>query len=72
MKTHFKNARLIDPETGTDTIGDLFIADGLIVDSCTPDDVIDCGGKCLALAIDDRSAGSGQQMGEKHAQEGQS
>ena len=49
----FKNARLIDPETGTDTIGDLFIADGLIVDSCTPDDVIDCGSKCLAPGIVD-------------------
>ena len=30
MTLHFENARLIDPEAGTDTLGSLTVADGLI------------------------------------------
>ncbi len=55
----FTNARLIDPEAGTDSIGWLHIADGLIQgkgegDAPTTDgQVIDCGGQCLAPGIVD-------------------
>ncbi|UUV06283.1 dihydroorotase [Ruegeria sp. YS9] len=55
----FTNARLIDPETGTDNPGWLHIADGLIQgkgygDAPVADaQVIDCGGKCLAPGIVD-------------------
>ncbi|WP_425078984.1 dihydroorotase [Ruegeria denitrificans] len=55
----FTNARLIDPETGTDNPGWLHIADGLIQGKGNRDapvadaQVIDCGGKCLAPGIVD-------------------
>ncbi|NOE19945.1 amidohydrolase family protein [Ruegeria atlantica] len=55
----FTNARLIDPETGTDSSGWLHIADGLIHGKGNGDapvadaQVIDCGGKCLAPGIVD-------------------
>ncbi|NNK79027.1 MAG: dihydroorotase, partial [Litoreibacter sp.] len=53
-----RNARLIDPETGTDTLGDLAIIDGKIaeteaLEASSADRVIDCGGKCLAPGIVD-------------------
>jgi dihydroorotase len=51
---HFINARLIDPETGTDTLGELSVADGIIAASGAADaDVIDCRGKCLGPGIVD-------------------
>ena len=54
---HFTNARLIDPETGTDAPGTLTIADGVIVEqngaAPTGADVIDCHGKALAPGIVD-------------------
>ena len=54
---HFTNARLIDPETGTDAPGTLTIADGVIVEQngAAPKgaDVIDCDGKALAPGIVD-------------------
>lgn len=55
MTTTFTNARLIDPEMGTDTLGSLTIQDGVITGLNTPPtgDVIDCGGKCLAPGIVD-------------------
>ncbi len=65
MNTHFKNARLIDPETGTETLGDLFVADGVIVETCKADDVIDCGGKCLAPGIVDIGV-KVSEPGERH------
>ena len=58
------NARLIDPEAGTDELGSVRIKDGLI-NEILPQDididhnsvpagtVIDCGGKCLAPGIID-------------------
>lgn len=52
------NARLIDPEAGTETQGDLVISEGVIsailpVGTGTGAQVIDCGGKCLAPGIVD-------------------
>ncbi|WP_375264666.1 dihydroorotase [Planktotalea sp.] len=69
MITRFINARLIDPETGTDTLGELSVSSGLISsNSAQPGDteanrfrretsgdetVVDCMGKCLAPGIID-------------------
>ncbi|MCA0871795.1 dihydroorotase [Seohaeicola saemankumensis] len=59
MSTLFKNARLIDPETGTDAPGWLLVQDGLIAaqgDGTPPAgaaQIIDCNGKCLAPGIVD-------------------
>ncbi|SOH93061.1 dihydroorotase [Monaibacterium marinum] len=56
------NARLIDPEAGTDTLGALLIEDGVVREVFeNPVDLqqfsartqIDCGGKCLAPGIVD-------------------
>ena len=54
----FRNARLIDPEAGTETTGDLLVRDGVIraVGAVAPDgpaEVIDCRGMCLAPGIVD-------------------
>ncbi|NOD84501.1 dihydroorotase [Ruegeria sp. HKCCD6119] len=55
----FTNARLIDPDSGTDSPGWLHITDGLIQGKGNGDvpvadaQVIDCGGKCLAPGIVD-------------------
>ena len=63
MTTLFTNARLIDPEAGTDTLGSVHVANGIIAevyaDAAGPsvgiDDaqIIDCHGKCLAPGIVD-------------------
>ncbi len=55
MTTTFTNARLIDPENGTDEIGSLTVEDGIItgINASPKGDVIDCGGKCLAPGIVD-------------------
>ena len=53
------NARLIDPETGSETLGWLHIVDGKIAAKgdgqaqTTNADIIDCGGQCLAPGIVD-------------------
>ncbi len=55
----FTNARMIDPEAGTDALGWLLIADGQIKDHgkgaapTTDAQMIDCGGQCLAPGIVD-------------------
>ncbi len=55
----FTNARLIDPEAGTDDLGALLVRDGVITaeghEVGLPDqvEVVDCGGKCLAPGIVD-------------------
>ncbi len=55
----FTNARLINPEADTDSIGWLKVADGRIValgEGAAPDadtQVVDCGGQCLAPGIVD-------------------
>ncbi|SLN65437.1 Dihydroorotase [Falsiruegeria litorea R37] len=57
--TLFSNARLIDPEAGTDTLGWLHVRDGRIMATGerTPEasdaETVDCGGKCLAPGIID-------------------
>lgn len=57
MTTHFTNARLINPETGTDNLGSLTVDQGVIVaiDAPAPKgaDVVDCGGQCLVPGIVD-------------------
>ena len=59
MTLHFLNARLIDPEAGTERSGNLTAADGVITalgDTPPPagaERVIDCRGKCLAPGIVD-------------------
>lgn len=67
--TVFHNARLICPETGSDTPGSLTIADGTIlaVNAEAPADAmrIDCGGACLAPGIVDWGVKIGE-PGERH------
>ena len=73
MRTLFENARLIDPETGTDVLGSLMVAEGVIVEGGTPDEVIDCGGKCLAPGIVDigvKVSGPGERYKESFASAG--
>ena len=58
MKTLFYNARLIDPEAGTDAPGWLLVEGGRVLGSGSgeapkAETVIDCGGKCLAPGIVD-------------------
>jgi len=69
MILHFLNARLIDPEAGTDYLGSLTVKDGLILarDATVPKGarVIDCGGKCLAPGIVDVGVKIGE-PGERH------
>ncbi|WP_103257839.1 dihydroorotase [Tabrizicola aquatica] len=66
---HFQNARLIDPEAGTDTLGSLTVRDGVILgrDGKAPKGavVLDCGGKCLAPGIVDWGVKIGE-PGERH------
>ena len=59
MRTLFKNARIVDPEALSETIGSLLIDGGKIVASLNVDDeasaevVVDCDGKALAPGIVD-------------------
>ncbi|MCB1396702.1 MAG: dihydroorotase [Rhodobacteraceae bacterium] len=54
MTLIFTNARLIDPEAGTDTPGTLAVAQGRITDIAPQGaTVIDCRGKCLAPGLVD-------------------
>ena len=66
---HFTNARLIDPEAGTDVLGSLTVKDAVILarDEKAPKgaQVIDCGGKCLAPGIVDLGVKIGE-PGERH------
>ena len=63
----FQNARLIDPEKGTDEIGTLAVVDGKIVSAMGMDgaSVVDCGGKCLAPGIVDVGV-KVSEPGERH------
>ena len=69
MILHFTNARLIDPEAGTDDLGSLTVKDGLILvrDGAAPKGatIIDCGAKCLAPGIVDIGVKIGE-PGERH------
>ncbi|MDX5349465.1 MAG: dihydroorotase [Paracoccaceae bacterium] len=66
---HFQNARLIDPEAGTDAPGSLTVKGGVILarDASAPKGaaVVDCGGKCLAPGIVDWGVKIGE-PGERH------
>jgi len=60
------NARLIDPETGTERLGALRIAGGLIAEIMPAETKgIDCAGKCLAPGIIDIGVKIGE-PGERH------
>jgi dihydroorotase len=61
------NARLIDPEAGTETMGWLRIEDGLIAETGTGprQGGLDCGGLCLAPGIVDVGVKVGE-PGERH------
>ncbi len=63
----FQNARLIDPEKGTDTIGILAVKDGQIAEVSGMDgaEIIDCKGKCLAPGIVDIGV-KVSELGERH------
>lgn len=69
MILHFENARLIDPEAGTDALGTVTVKDGLIVarNGAAPKqaEVIDAGGKCLAPGMVDWGVKIGE-PGERH------
>ena len=63
---HFINARLIDPEAGTDQPGTLSVAHGRIVAGRSDTaHVIDCAGKCLAPGIVDLGV-KVSEPGERH------
>jgi len=70
MKTlRFENARIVDPEDGTVRKGAIVVADGLIAAETAgdahADEVIDCGGACLAPGIVDIGVKIGE-PGERH------
>jgi dihydroorotase len=65
MSLRFDNARLIDPETGTETLGSLRIEGGVITGGGPAERVIDCAGKCLAPGIVDIGVKVGE-PGERH------
>ena len=66
---HLTNARLIDPEAGTDLLGSLTLMDGVIVarneDAPKGAEVMDCAGLCLAPGIIDWGVKIGE-PGERH------
>ena len=70
MMLHFTNARLINPETGSDDLGSLTMADGVItaLDGPLPEGTVsvDCGGKCLAPGIVDIGVTNIQDMIRTH------
>lgn len=69
MTLRLTNARLINPEAGTETLGSLTLQDGLIaaVNGPAPKgaETLDCGGKCLAPGIVDWGVKIGE-PGERH------
>lgn len=69
MILHFTNARLINPEAGTDTLGALTTHNGLIqaINGPAPKgaQILDCDGKCLAPGIIDLGVKIGE-PGERH------
>ncbi|GGH54671.1 amidohydrolase family protein [Frigidibacter albus] len=70
MTIYLENARLIDPEAGTERHGNLILDGGVIalVDALSAPKgarIIDCGGKCLAPGIVDIGVKVGE-PGERH------
>ncbi len=70
MKTLFTNARLIDPEAQSESLGWLLVENGLIAatgqgDAPQADETVDCKGQCLAPGIVDIGVKVGE-PGERH------
>lgn len=70
MITFLENARLIDPEAGTERLGNVILDGGLIaaigqMSAPKTATVIDCGGKCLAPGMIDIGVKIGE-PGERH------
>ena len=65
MSTLFVNARLIDPESGSDAPGELRIEDGRIAPPGPAETRIDCEGRCLAPGLIDWGVKVGE-PGERH------
>ena len=68
MTLHLTNARIIDPEAGTVSLGSLTIRDGVIVGCGSAPkgaETLDCGGMCLAPGIVDWGVKIGE-PGERH------
>ena len=69
MTLHLTNARLIDPETLTDSLGSITLHDGLIAAISAPAPksatIFDCGGHALAPGIVDWGVKIGE-PGERH------
>jgi len=57
MRIHIRNARVVDPASGGDAVGDLYVADGRIAEEfARPDRVIDAKGLVLAPGFVDLAA----------------
>jgi dihydroorotase len=57
MRLHIKNARIVDPASGRDAMGELFVADGRISEPFTsPDKLIDAQGLVVAPGLIDLAA----------------
>ena len=56
MRIHIKNGRIVDPASGRDGVGDLYIADGKIAEEGKADRVIDARGMVVAPGFIDISA----------------
>jgi dihydroorotase len=56
MRIQIKNGRIVDPASGRDSVGDLFIADGKIAGEGKADRVIDARGMVVAPGFIDISA----------------
>jgi dihydroorotase len=56
MRIHIKNGRLVDPASGRDGVGDLYIADGKIAEEGKADRIIDARGMVVAPGFIDISA----------------
>jgi dihydroorotase len=56
MRLHIKNGRVVDPASGRDALGDVFVTDGRISEEVKPDRVIDAQGLVVAPGFIDLSA----------------
>jgi dihydroorotase len=57
MRIHIKNGRIVDPASGRDAAGDLYLADGLIAEPfAKADRVLDARGRVVAPGLVDLSA----------------
>ena len=56
MRLHIKNGRVVDPQSGRDAVGDVFIADGKICEALAAERVIDAEGLVVAPGFIDLAA----------------